>query len=84
MFAIVTPTTLDHTTEGNSVTEHPAHLNIEAANPKATDGGWRKIVLPRRLGEPRFGPPPYYYKASRTGVLPGCCSASYIRTEACD
>jgi hypothetical protein len=76
MFEIVSPTTLDHTTVGNSVTELLAHSNIEAANPNATDGGRRKIVLPRRLGEPRFGPPPYYYEASRTGVLPSECSAS--------
>ena len=30
----------------------------------------RKILLPRRPGEPRFGPPQYYYPASRTGVMP--------------
>jgi hypothetical protein len=76
MFEIVSPTTLDHTTVGNSVTENLAHSNIEGVNPKAIDGGRRKIVLPRRLGEPRFGPPPYYYEASRTGVLPSGCSAS--------
>ncbi len=75
MFEIVSPTTLDHTTEGNTVTEHLVHSNIEATNPNATCGGRRKVVLPRRLGEPRFGPPPYYYEASRTGVLPSGCSA---------
>jgi hypothetical protein len=86
MFEIVSPTTLDHTTVVNSVTEHLAHSNIEAANPKATDGGRRRVVLPRRWGQPRFGPPPYYYEASRTGVLPSGCSASErclpLRTEA--
>jgi hypothetical protein len=30
----------------------------------------RKILLPRRPGEPEFGPPQYYYAASRTGVMP--------------
>jgi len=30
----------------------------------------RKILLPRRPGEPRFGPPQHYYPASRTGVMP--------------
>jgi hypothetical protein len=29
-----------------------------------------KVILPRRPGEPRFGPQPYYYPASRTGVVP--------------
>jgi hypothetical protein len=76
MFEIVSPTTLDLTTVVNSVTEHLAQSNIEAADPKATDGGRRRVVLPRRWGQPRFGPPPYYYAASRTGVLPSGCSAS--------
>jgi hypothetical protein len=39
-----------------------------AENRMADDPG--KILLPRRPGEPRFGPPQYYYPASRTGVMP--------------
>jgi hypothetical protein len=42
---------------------------INTAISQMTDGP-RKIVLPRRPGEPRFAPPQYYYPASRTGVLP--------------
>lgn len=42
---------------------------INTAISQMTEGP-RKIVLPRRPGEPRFGPPQYYYPASRTGVLP--------------
>jgi hypothetical protein len=57
--------------------EYLAHANIESAKPRMTDGGPRKVVLPRRSGEPRFGPQPYYYEASRTGVLPSECFASW-------
>jgi hypothetical protein len=31
----------------------------------------RKIVLPRRSGEPQFAQPQYYYSASRSGVMLG-------------
>jgi hypothetical protein len=40
-----------------------------------TSGGPCKILLPRRSGESRFGPPQYYYPASRTGVMPSPNSA---------
>jgi len=30
----------------------------------------QKVILPRRPGEPRFGPQPYFYPASKTGVVP--------------
>ena len=40
-----------------------------------TSGGPCKILLPRRSGESRFGPPQYYYPASRTGVMPSRNSA---------
>jgi hypothetical protein len=76
MFEIVSPLTVDFTIATNGETEHPARSTIEVANPWITDGGPRKIVLPRRSGQPRFGPQPYYYHASRTGVLPSWCSAS--------
>ena len=42
----------------------------ESTTPQITDGGPCKILLPRRSGESRFGPPQYYYPASRTGVMP--------------
>jgi hypothetical protein len=76
MFEIVNPLTVESMTAANGETEHPAHSHIEVANPSMRDGGPRKIVLPRRSGQPRFGPQPYYYHASRTGVLPSWCSAS--------
>ena len=76
MFEIVNPLTVESMMAANGETEHPAHSHIEVANPPMTDGSPRKIVLPRRFGQPRFGPQPYYYHASRTGVLPSWCSAS--------
>jgi len=42
----------------------------ESTTPQITNGGPCKILLPRRSGESRFGPPQYYYPASRTGVMP--------------
>jgi hypothetical protein len=72
MFEIINPSTVAATAATNG-TEHLAHANIEFAKPRITDGGPRKFVLPRRSGEPRFGPQPYYYEASRTGVLPSGC-----------
>jgi hypothetical protein len=38
--------------------------------PKSADNGPRKILLPRRPGEPKFAPRQYYYPASRSGVVP--------------
>jgi len=38
--------------------------------PRTADSTIRKIFLPRRRGEPRFGPQQYYYAASKTGVVP--------------
>jgi hypothetical protein len=75
MFEIVNPLTVESMTTANGETEHVAPSHIEAANPSMRDGGPRKIVLPRRSGQPRFGPQPYYYHASRTGVLPSWYSA---------
>jgi hypothetical protein len=37
---------------------------------KSADNGPRKILLPRRPGEPKFAPRQYYYPASRSGVVP--------------
>jgi hypothetical protein len=37
---------------------------------KSADNGSRKILLPRRPGEPKFAPRQYYYSASRSGVVP--------------
>ena len=42
----------------------------ESTASQITNGGPCKILLPRRSGESRFGPPQYYYPASRTGVMP--------------
>jgi hypothetical protein len=41
--------------------------SVRATSSTSTSG---KVFLPSRSGEPRFGPRPYYYPASRTGVLP--------------
>lgn len=76
MFEILSPPTIEATTVANGEIEHVTHSNIEVANPRLTDAGPRKIVLPRRFGQPRFGPQPYYYQASRTGVLPSWGRAS--------
>jgi hypothetical protein len=70
MFEIINPLIADSTTAASNVTEHLKRSHIESAHSRMTGGGPRKIVLPRRFGEPRFGPQPYYYEASRTGVLP--------------
>ena len=72
MFEIVNAST----TAASKVAEHLKRSHIEGANSRMMGGEPRKIVLPRRFGEPRFGPQPYYYEASRTGVLPSGCSAS--------
>jgi hypothetical protein len=37
---------------------------------KSADNGPRKVLLPRRPGEPKFTPRQYYYPASRSGVVP--------------
>jgi hypothetical protein len=76
MFEIVNPPNVDFAMAANGETEHPAHSTIKVVNQWTTDAGPRKIVLPRRSGQPRFAPQPYYYHASRTGVLPSWCSAS--------
>jgi hypothetical protein len=47
---------------------------IKSTIPQTTTDGPGKIVLPRRPGESRFAPLQYYYPASRTGVVPGCCA----------
>ena len=42
--------------------------------PQNADGDSGKVFLvflPRRPGEPRFGPRQYFYPASKTGVVPG-------------
>jgi hypothetical protein len=38
--------------------------------PRTAESISGKIILPRRSGEPRFGPQQYYYPASKTGVVP--------------
>jgi hypothetical protein len=74
MFEILSPLTVDPTTAGNGEIAYLAHSHIEGANSRMTDRSPHKIVLPRRPGEPRFGPQSYYYEASPTGVLPSWCS----------
>jgi hypothetical protein len=76
MFEILSPLTVESMTAANGEIEHATHSNIEVANSRMRDGTPSKIVLPRRSGQPRFGPQPYYYHASRTGVLPSWYSAS--------
>jgi hypothetical protein len=76
MFEIVNPLKVESMTAADGETEHTARSNIAVANQRITDDGSRKIVLPRRSGQPRFGPQPYYYHASRTGVLPSWCPTS--------
>jgi hypothetical protein len=70
MFEIVIPPTVDGSTAGNGGASAVAYASSEGANRRVTGGRPRKIMLPRRDGEPRFGPQPYYYEASRTGVMP--------------
>ena len=60
---------------GNRVTAKESES--EALSPKvadtilkASERNGQRVVLPRRPGEPRFGPQPYFYPASRTGVVP--------------
>jgi hypothetical protein len=38
--------------------------------PRTAESATQKTFLPRRSGEPRFGPQQYYYPASKTGVMP--------------
>ncbi len=66
MFDIVIPPNVDGSTAGNGGNGSVVHENTS----RRKDDGPRKIMLPRRLGESRFGPQPYYYEASRTGVIP--------------
>jgi hypothetical protein len=68
MSEIVSPPTVNPTV-ATKATEHLARGNFESEKPRMTDGRPHKIFLPRR-SELRFGPQPYYYEASRTGVLP--------------
>jgi hypothetical protein len=46
MFEIVSPPTIDPTSEAKSVTMHLAHSNIEGANQRIIADGPCKIVLP--------------------------------------
>jgi hypothetical protein len=39
--------------------------------PQTAESDSGKVFLPRRPGEPRFGPRQYFYPASKTGVVPG-------------
>jgi hypothetical protein len=39
----------------------------------------QKVVLPRRPGESRFAPQPYFYPASKTGVVPRWTASSERR-----
>jgi hypothetical protein len=71
MSEIACPSTVDRTTVRNDGIDNLLlHPNKEGANQLLDDGGPRKVMLPRRIGEPRFGPQPYYYEASRSGVVP--------------
>jgi hypothetical protein len=70
MFEIVIPPTSDGSTAGSGGAGHAAYANSEGSSCRTADGCPRKIMLPRRAGEPLFGPQAYYYEASRTGVVP--------------
>jgi len=50
----------------------PFKIERKIANmmPRTAESINGKIFLPRRSGEPRFGPQQYYYPASKTGVVP--------------
>jgi hypothetical protein len=77
MFEIVIPPNVDGSPAGNGGTGIVAPVKSEDGNAQiANDAGVRKILLPRRAGEPRFGPQPYYYEASRSGVVPGRYAAA--------
>jgi hypothetical protein len=45
---------------------------IKANNRRASfsEEGGHKVFLPRQSGQPRFGPQPFYYEASKSGVVP--------------
>jgi hypothetical protein len=70
MFEIVIPPNADGSPAGNGGAGPMVQTSTERANQWMAEASPRKIALPRRAGEPRFGPQPYYYEASRTGVVP--------------
>jgi hypothetical protein len=72
MFEIVVPPNVISSSAGNGGSGSVVHANTK----QPMNDGAQKIMLPRRLGEPRFGPQPYYYEASRTGVVPAGMSHS--------
>jgi hypothetical protein len=80
MFEIVIPPTVDGSTAGSGGTGNAAQTKSELISRRITEGSQRKILLPRRAGEPRFGPQPYYYEASPTGVVPAEMAPSEHRT----
>lgn len=71
MFEMVVPPAVDGSAAGSGGAGNPMRAKGQAADHRPADGSPRKIMLPRGDGEPRFGPQPYYYEASRTGVVPG-------------
>src|SRR5271167_3141892 len=76
MFEIPDPLAAASAQGGNGAHEPVAELSLAGVIPRMTAGGLHKIILPRRPGEPRFGPRQYYYPASRTGVVPSRSSHS--------
>jgi hypothetical protein len=77
MLEVISPPTVNPAVVNG--TRRLPDVNSESAIALFKDGGPHKIVLPRRLGEPRFAPQPYYYQASRSGVLPSWYSAGLGR-----
>jgi hypothetical protein len=79
MIDIARPPTIDCTNAANAgIDDFLPQPNKEGANQQAEDGSSGKVMLPRRIGEPRFGPQSYYYEASRTGVVPSGSSAANV------
>jgi hypothetical protein len=55
---------------GSGAHEAVAEPSLAGIVPRLTADGLHKTILPRRPGEPRFGPRQYYYPASPSGVVP--------------
>ena len=56
--------------EGGDMENQVSANGIAGALLRDFERSGEKIILPRRPGESRFGPQPYYYPASPSGVVP--------------
>jgi hypothetical protein len=70
MFESSDPMTAARAESGSGAHEAVAEPSLAGTVPRLTADGLHKTILPRRPGEPRFGPRQYYYPASPSGVVP--------------